>query len=285
MKIIVKNDNDQMIKFIDMLKSQKKDFDFIQTSHSASIKFKGLEYLFTEKITKSITFSAFKSIKSDIIKSGIVIDFIPRIDVTYFSVNEWLKSKKETPDDCYCIDINSAYLTTLLINGMITEETFQRVTHYGKEVRLKSVGMLATNKNIFEYKEGKLVSHRMENDKYLRNYFFFCCHEVGKVMNEIAGRLQDDFLFFWVDGIYVRKKERAEEVRKLLSEHGYTSKVKHLIDVNFYSEKECLFFSYKEELRGKVKRFKVPYDDEDNRRKFKEFLLTLKKETRDILES
>lgn len=284
MKVIAKNDVQQMRGFVNMLRTQKRDFQIVQTSYTTTVRYKDIDYLFTNKVGSTMTFSAFNRIKSDIIKSGIVIDKIPRLDIRYFGVNEFLKSKKELPDDVYCIDINSAYLTTLLNTGLITEETFLRVCKYGKEVRLKSVGMLATSKNVMTYTSGKLSDHTIQTDPYLRNYFFFCCYQVGEVMNNIADKLAEDFLFYWVDGIYVRGKEQAETVRKLLTLSGYQSKVKKLTDCQFYTENGNFLFSYRDDLHDKVKRYNVPFDDEENRRRMKSFLLTLKTETRQLLE-
>lgn len=278
MKIIAKNDYQEMKTFISMLRNQKKDFEIHQTSHSTTILFKGNSYLFVNKIASNMTFSAFNMIKKDIVKSGIEIDHIPRFDIRYYSINEFLRSQQQIPDQCYLIDINSAYLTCLLNAGMVTKETFERVSHYGKEVRLKSVGMLATNKNILKYKEGKLVSHDLQSDSHLRNYFFYCCYQTGQVMNSIADELGNDFLFYWVDGIFIRSKSKVEFVKSKLSEFGFNSKVKTLKDVNFKNIGENMHFIYTDELKNKRKKYVIPYFNEENARNFKDFINSLSKE-------
>lgn len=278
MKIIAKNDYNEMKQFINMLRNQKRDFEIHQTSHSTTINFKGNSFLFVNKISSNMTFSAFNMIKKDIVKSGIEIDRIPRFDIRYFSINEFLRSQSELPGECYLIDINSAYLTCLLNAQMITKETFERVSHWGKEVRLKSVGMLATNKNILKYKEGKLVGHEIKSDEYLRNYFFYCCYQTGEVMNKIADELGDEFLFYWVDGIFIKSKDKVKVVQSLLNAHGFHSKTKSLKEVRFKNEKDNMHFSYLDELRNKRKKYVIPYFDEENSRNFKDFINSLSKE-------
>ena len=279
MKIIAKNDYNEMKKFISMLKKNKRDFEIHQTSHSTTIEYKGNSMLYVNKIASNMTFHAFNMIKADIVKSGIVIDRIPKLEIRYYSINDFLKSQSELPSECYLIDINSAYLTCLLTTGIITKETFERVSKYGKDVRLKSVGMLATNKNILQYKEGKLIGHSVKNDPFLRNYFFFCCHRTGDVMNQIADQLGNDFLFYWVDGIFIRSKSQVKFVQDKLMEYGFHSKVKSIKQVRFENKDENMYFSYLDELKNKRIRYIIPYHNEENQRKFNDFIKSLSKES------
>lgn len=278
MKFINKNNPDDIKGFIQLLKDTKKDFTVSQTSYSLAVDFKGQQFMYMDKLTSGNCFMSYNAIKRDIFNSDVIIDKIPRLSIRYYGVNEFFRKKKELPTEVVNIDINSAYLTVLLNAGMITYQTYERVTRSGKMNRLKSVGMLATKKHVLHYEGGKLVNQTVKTDEYYRNYFFYCCYVVGETMNKIAGLLGEQFLFFWVDGIYCTPDTDPNYVKQLLTDAGFTSKSSYLTNCNFLTQNENVYFDYLCTETNKRKTFCLPLENEENIENIKQFIKILSNE-------
>lgn len=278
MKFINKNEIDDIKGFVEFLKKSKKDFTVSQTGYSLTVDFKGQQFMYIDKITGGKCFASYNMIKRDILNSPVVIDNVPRSTVRYYGVNQFIKNRRQLPDEVLNIDINSAYLTVLFNAGIITQPTYEYVMKSGKNNRLKSVGMLATKRNVLTYKNGEMVNHAVITDSHLRNYFFYCCYEVGEIMNKIAGLLEKKFLFFWVDGIYCTPDTDSKQIVDALTERGFTSKVKHLNACNFKTENDNLYFDYIDTDTLKRKTFCLPFENEENNENIRQFVSILTKE-------
>lgn len=264
--------------FVSYLQSIGADFTVTSTGYTKTIKHDGQTFNFVETVISENIFSCTNKIKSDIQKSGVVIDAVPMFDVRYYSIGKYLQRKNvELPDTLYNVDIKSAYLTTLKRYAMITSETFDFVQSRGKATRLKAVGMLATNKMIFTYEAGRLKTFHTERNNQMANYFFFCCYTVGQLMSQLAAQLGDAFLFFWVDGIYISDKSKVEGVMKFLSDEGYQTKAETLEECHLETVGKHLQFSYKNGDIRKV--FSIPVEDEVNKINLKNYLTSLQHES------
>ena len=67
------------------------------------------------------------------------------------------------------------------------------------------LGLLAYEPDYFYFKHGKFISYEKEKNPY-KKVFQFCALETGNIMDKIALELGDNFVFYWVDGVYLRKK-------------------------------------------------------------------------------
>jgi hypothetical protein len=90
-----------------------------------------------------------------------------------------------------------------------------------KADRLKAFGMLATNYTCFDFKGGEVVNVYSKKDADKRKYFFAVVKGVSEVMQKIKTELSDDFLFYWVDGIYFKTKKSSDRAIELFKESGY----------------------------------------------------------------
>lgn len=186
-------------------------------------------------------------------------------DPTYYLVGpdtkaHSIKNSKASPpvfDKVLNIDIRSAYPYCLLNNGFIDKATLNYLEKEvrqnlrknfakkrkipiskisaedekwlkdrWKEVRLKSVGMLATRTLDVSYVRGRYGKSRwkhtrLEENEYLRSVFLFAQYEIGRIMTKIAKAYGRDFLFMWVDGIYVKRGAGTEKADKILKGLGY----------------------------------------------------------------
>jgi hypothetical protein len=125
-----------------------------------------------------------------------------------------------------------------------------------KEYRLKLVGSLATIKTIFEIEGGEIKKISQEKDERYRQIFFYVCFCAGELMTEIKKYLKNDFLFFWVDGIYF-VNQPPELVQYMLKTQKMESKIEILN--NFIFEKKDfnynISFFKKDEIKPKVFKF------------------------------
>ena len=109
-----------------------------------------------------------------------------------------------------------------------------------KPDRLKTVGMLATKKAIYEVEEKKLKSATTIRKK-TEKVFFSICNEIGELMNSILLKYGSDIVFFWVDGIFC-KKEIALEILKEMENKGYPAKIEEVKNLKKSKKGNFLFY-------------------------------------------
>lgn len=237
-KIITHPDRD-FIPYTNFLSKTNLLYEIHKTQYTTLIKVldTGEKHLFTTSPMDKKTFMAYNMIKSDINKRSFVVDSCPRNMINYFDVSNYLrknKIKNQVLSDVYCIDIKSAYPTTLKNFGAIEPYTYSWLHKKSipKSVRLKACGMLATQKVIYFFRGNKQIQKPyLKKDQNLRNIFFAVSFEVGEVMNLAVSILGKRFLFYWVDGIYftgIDCNGKIKQVTDMLSDFGYESTVEKI---------------------------------------------------------
>lgn len=277
MRITSKINTQSFERMVDYLIAKKKTFDVSSTGYTQTLKIEDNTFTSIEGNDPGgfMAFPYFKKVKSDIEQSGIIIDAVPFTSIKYYSVGSFLSRRNyDMPTECIYIDIRSAYLTTLLNTGLITIETFDMVSRGRKIDRLKAVGMLATNKTTFHFIEGELKQTTNQTDKVMANYFFFCCFKIGEIMNQIAEHYNDDFLFFWFDGIYLRPGANPTFALETLEKSGYKYHFEHLKYCIFETHKRTLFFCYTPEGESEAKQFNVPLNNDEHKNRLVNYLKT-----------
>lgn len=212
--------------FREYLKEQKKDFEIKETGYSTEIIDGNDKYLFAERFANFNFFLLLNELKKEIKNSNIVIDEIDKTNIDYFGIKENLKlsikkiKDKKNNNFFLNIDIKAAYLTALKNENIISQEFFDKVMKCKKSERLRLLGSLATTKNIYKYKNGELVFLDQKKSE-LENYFWFCCMQIGDLMQKISTQLENNFLFFWVDGIYSLYNSSMELIISELNKNNY----------------------------------------------------------------
>lgn len=227
---------------------------------------------YTQKITSAISdcnlylikenhpikiFATAKKIEKAVLNSKKEIPFVGHNQINYFSF--FNQSKSIFEKEIYCLDINSAYPTALKILNWIDEKTFQELMKLPKKSRLVSVGMLGSTKRIFTFNGKELTSYR-EEEKKTKGVFMDVCRYVGEVLTESKMLLKNNFLFFWVDGIYFLKNEETEKniqnIISLWEKKGFSGKCELLTD--FYFLNLGSKFEIQFSKNGKKKIFNLP---------------------------
>jgi hypothetical protein len=178
----------------------------------------GNKIIVSPNFTANNTFIASKKIVSDYEKSGIYLENIPQSVIKYYNFNY----KEFFYERAILIDINAAYPTALKNTGIITEETFNFLMRLKKIQRLKSIGMLASIKTVYEFEKTELISTRKTDKKEFADIYFYASYEIGEILQKCSVLNKNDFLFYWFDGIYIKPNWiYATKIMELLKENNY----------------------------------------------------------------
>ena len=252
---------------IKKLKKEKKNFQTISTGYSTKIivENSNIDYFLAETFSGEKFFYYVNKLKKEIKESGIFVDEIPQDEIKYFDIYQKINEIDFSMSEksVYCIDINSAYLSVLFKEGFISQDLFIELSQVEKEIRLKIVGSLATQKTIIKYIEGKPVSIESKTDENMRNIFFYLCYEIGRTMNHIKQYCRQNYLFFWVDGIYFFSDEKyicePKFINTLFSAYGFETKTEQLFNFSVSKNHENIYLNFfKDKELTKKKSFIIP---------------------------
>ena len=89
-----------------------------------------------------------------------------------------------------------------------------------------AVGMLATSHVKYFYSGGKCVDFKPYREPTAQ-IFFYLIDEINYLMQDIKWMLGNDFIFYWVDGVFMKPttpKKKIQDVENLLISLGYKYK-------------------------------------------------------------
>jgi len=207
-------------EYLDFCKNTGEPYCITRSNYRLIITSEFCNVDFMQNIASNKCFIAGAMIKRDIINSGLVAPELDKQDLKYFEFKipknlDWLS-------EFYCIDIKSAYATVLKNHFIISKKTFSYMSRLPKKDRLACVGMLAAKKTHYFMQGNKMNDYAIE-EKETKNFFHFCINKTSEIMDKCVSILGNDFLFYWVDGVFFKNKSHAEKIQKYLSEIGYKS--------------------------------------------------------------
>lgn len=211
--------------YVNYFKYNKHDFELSVTGYTAMIKniTEKRNYFFIKNTAKS-PYRFTQKIKSEIKNSGIWIDEISVKHIKFFKINN---IKPIVIPTVYNVDINGAYPNSLKNLGLVSEGLFEQLMKLDKMTRLKAIGMLATNKSVFIFKEGKQIAVTKKRDELMRNCWLALCQYTGEAIDECRINC-NSFLFYWFDGIYFTDKNEAQKMIDILKAYKFESKLEVL---------------------------------------------------------
>lgn len=215
-----------------------RDVDVDRTGYTIRASSAFRRYRFTDSATSFRCFGSYQKIAKDCKEDGALLDTL--VDARSIKYNR-VPLERSMPRDCWCIDIRAAYPTTLMIQGWISSDTYAGAMKLPKIDRLKAVGMLATTKYREIYRNRELAD-KSRIDNPLRPYFFAACKIVGDHMEEIARENSGGFLWYWVDGIFLRTS-RPGRIVDYLAAQGYDATMERVEDVHWSRGRKYLFFT------------------------------------------
>lgn len=183
--------------YINFLKQNKIPFHLSCSNYTIGIKSEDFNKKFVTTMQSNRTFAAWSKLKKDV-KVKPIPD-IRREDLVYYFHNF---RENIFYSHVMNIDLKSAYAHVLFIDGIITEDTYKYLGKCNKQERLASVGMLASRKTVFEFKNGRPLNNATEIVDPLAPFFFHAVKKTYEIMANLKIICGEDYLFTWVDGIY-----------------------------------------------------------------------------------
>ena len=209
-------DEDNYQYYLSLIKQIGCPYKIARSTYTLTISSECVNIKFIQNMQTQRAFIAGNMIKADIKDKPRPI--VP--DLKYFDFNKDSILMKAKNKQVYNIDIKSAYANALKNNGYISDRTFSMLASLSKRDRLASVGMLASKKCWSEYDgTGNAVKY-YEEVAPTSSFFFFCVHAINVIMDEIKQAIGDDFLFYWVDGIFFTG-DRVQQIEQILFNKGY----------------------------------------------------------------
>lgn len=252
---MIPSTHQQVRDTINLYLKNRVSFRFIVQNDTISVESKSGSYTTRNADYTIPEINFIKAVKQHIKKNNLAEPFRDQYaggkkskHIMYFRYHPKLKPGMKFTD-VVNIDITAAYWETAWQFGLLREDlykhgkTYEKAVKQGlkektiwqqsregkiirKQVRLAAIGSLAKKQRIYEYngetKKQKLVEvRRSDATEFLWDAI---CDHVGTVLMDIAKACGDDFIFFWVDGIYV-KKGSEKKVCSMFKKYGYDYKI------------------------------------------------------------
>ncbi len=209
---------DNYIAYLEFCQSTGLPYTIKESNYSLYIESEFCNIKFRPEMNKK-AFIAGAMIKKDIRNSGLIAPDINPEDLKYFNFSA--EDNLQRADSVvYNVDIKSAYASILRQHAIISKKTHGYMSRLSKKDRLACVGMLASRKDIFNMVGKVATSSHKELSSYA-SWFYFCVNRTNEIMKECQLRIGNDFLFFWVDGIFFNGKSNIDVVCKVLNDLGY----------------------------------------------------------------
>lgn len=145
----------------------------------------------------------------------------------------WSRLTEKPPNTVISkIDLNGAYWNAALNRGIITDKTnyylqdnFDKTDNL-KEARLKSLGSLATRKEVTQYISGEEHERKIVSNETSRHLYMFLCQQIDDLMQDIAVNMQGAFFYYW-DCIFT-STESTYEVQEYIRKQKFNYKTKQV---------------------------------------------------------
>ena len=232
------------------------DFELILSNYTAKIECKQNEALniqFIKEEKPFYFFAMYKELKKQVENYLLNNTILLPNEVRYYDV---IQKKDFYKKEIFNIDLSSAYINVLFNEKIIDKELFDKLEKLPKLDRLGVVGMLASKKNVYYYKNGELQDVEIIENKILSDVFYFCVVKTFLIMQDLKNIIYSSFIFSWVDGIYFDDKTKIKQCEDYLIKNNYPYKIEVLNNFIYTRVDENAVIEYLKE--GKTKRFSLP---------------------------
>lgn len=242
-------------KYIDFLIDNKKTFSERATNYTSLIEVEGQieKYFFSEKGQDTNFFTVLNKLKKEIKESNVIVEDVPTSSVHYFSSGI---NKPQFHKEVFNVDIKACYISIAYNEGLISETFYNELLSGKKDLRLKLIGCLNSQPTIINYINGEPDNIEIKTNDFV-NYYNYICYCAGAIMREIAELLKDDFLFFWVDGIYFKTEENKKLIFEVLNKYNLRYTFETLTTFEVEQGEKSFFVSYFKEYKKKT--FNLPF--------------------------
>ena len=134
--------------------------------------------------------------------------------------------------NCYEIDLKSAYWEMAFRNGFISKKIYEK----GKSEKISKLARLVALGNLAKVKyhlffNGNDYEFQGTTESEMKDMFFKCCLDTSEIMQNLKFLVNENFLFYWVDAIFVNSKDAMMNVCEYLDFQNLPYKVKFLPEI------------------------------------------------------
>ena len=253
-KSLLFRDAETIKKIVEMYKDMKLNFCIKNSSHSTVIETETNQIRFVTSTYSNAVFMAAQKIKADVKNSDLGKSIMAG---TYSTAN--YDSANGQPDGKWQsvinIDITSAYATCLLNSKLISKETYLFLQKIPKTERLPAMGMLARNQLIINFEKGVPTTNERFTAETAQ-VFFYIISEINKMMQKVMQMAGDYFLFYWVDGIFLKQDiptNLLEQIESVFLHNNYAVKYESVKDLEWKREEDSVIITMNK--NGEPKRY------------------------------
>lgn len=248
--------------FVDMLKAFKADFTVENSNYTFTVETDTNKTSFLNEERGLAFFKASNKLKKHFLSRPELLqrvqdDAILKHSPSYFDSQPFIVPFSS--DAAINIDVVNAYPSVLRRFDLIDDELFNMLNRLSKKDKLAALGSLAATKTRISYAGGQpILGETIEAPT--KPIFLFCVHNIDLLIKEISFMLGDAFIFYWVDGIYIKQSVNYSDLRSVedfIAENGYKMKVNLLKDIDVKRCGDLIDVHYKE-LNGTRKQFLFP---------------------------
>lgn len=234
--------DEDFLESVKFLSESKVPFTFSINNHTYKIDSQIGDYITTDNKIKMKELHFVKLVKDYVYKNEIHLkiknDFKKNKDgtynhdtVKYFDYK--IPNKSFThKQNLFEVDINAAYWETAFKIGIISEEIYKKGFTVAKNTRLAALGSLAKRTIIWEF-DGTTFEYKDTVSKPTEHLWFKICEYLTNTMYKAARRCGKDFIFYWVDGIYVKGLDAVVKCCEAFEEDGYKYKIRKINWIKF----------------------------------------------------
>jgi len=216
-----------MDELLDELRKDKIKYTFSISGSTMTLKSRLGNYFNTRTGIKIEELPFISKVSQHVKGKKFSFKRLKKDNIVYHSYSKLRDGKLE---DVYEVDINNAYWMAAYKLGVIDKKLYDEGLKVDKITRLASLGSLAKNPTVilFDGRKEKFIRDKPSSTSYI---WFTICNEIAEVMSEVRDFIDKDFIFYWVDGVFIKKRDNIKLVQKILEYHGYESKVRNLTKI------------------------------------------------------
>lgn len=168
----------------------------------------------------------------------------------FFQFNEKLIKNSA---DCWEVDLTAAYWQSAFLNGIIDRRLYEQGLKVDKLTRLAAIGSLIKKEDLFLLENNNLEKIACG---YVHPFFFSTWQtivgHVDDTMRAAVSEIGSDFLFFWVDAVFVANLPAAEKASAIFTAFGYESKLRRITRIENFGAGFRIFEEKNGEEKGRT---------------------------------
>lgn len=270
---------------IKLLKEQGRDFDIYVSKRSKKIVMMdevgprggNVNHFYSDKKLNPLIFHLCNKIKyeADIYFGINSKDINPnRNTLRYYNYNV---SQFNDIGRFYYVDFSACYLRVLNNRGVISDGLYTEINRLPKQDRLVCLGMLAYEPYRIRYRNGERYGAIEQIKNEYSHVFYLACQLTQELMENIIRRVNNDYIFYWVDGIFFKNPVIFYAVRDWLKSINMPMRFGSCSQFKFIDKGKYYHLSFYQSDKNKleIKRYNIPvfFRDMELRRSFYENIL------------